>query len=197
MGNRAQPAIARLAAIRITDGTPTDDLLNSVVQVLQQEGYSVAGFIQRQGCCDASGHAEMLLEEIGSGTSYCISQPLGRESRGCRLDPQAIADIAGPLLAAIDSQPDLLVLNRFGKGESEGQGFRAVFEKAFLLGIPVLTSVKPIYAGAWEDFAENCSTSLPPALNDILGWSRAVLGSARAGSVSNRAIQCKGQGGRP
>jgi len=180
MGDMAKPVISRLAAIRIADDTPTDDLLESVVRILQQEGHSVTGYIQRQGCHDVSGHAEMLLEEIGSRNRFAISQPLGRDSRGCRLDPRAIAGIAGPLLAAIESRPDLLVLNRFGKGESEGQGFRAVFEKAFLLGIPVLTSVKQIYAGAWEDFAESCSASLPPQLEEILGWSHAVLGSDTA-----------------
>ena len=71
------------------------------------------------------------------------------------------------------------MLNRFGKGESEGQGFRAVFEKAFLLGIPVLTSVKQIYAGAWEEFAESCSASLPPTLEDILAWARAAAASSQ------------------
>lgn len=179
MAEMSRSTSSRLAAIRIADDTATDDLLATVVRTLQQEGRSVAGFIQRQGCHDDSGHAEMLLEEIPSGNRFCISQPLGRDSRGCRLNPRAIADLAGPLLTAIESRPDLLVLNRFGKGESEGQGFRAVFEKAFLLGIPVLTSVKQIYVGAWEEFAESCSASLPPTLEDILVWARAAAASSQ------------------
>jgi len=176
----AGSVIPRLAAIRIADDTATDDLLESVIQTLRQEGKTVAGFIQRQGRPDLSGHAEMILEDISGGRQYCISQPLGRDSRGCRMDPRAVADIAGPFLEAIATRPDLLVLNRFGKGESEGQGFRAVFEKAFLLGIPVLTSVKEIYAGAWEAFAADCSASLLPALEDVLDWSRAAV--AQSGS---------------
>lgn len=174
--------VPRLAAIRIADDTPTDLLLGRVVCTLQDEGSIVAGFIQRQGCQDLSGHAEMLLEEIPSGRRFRISQPLGKDSRGCRLDPQAIADIAGPLLEAIESKPDLLVLNRFGKGESEGQGFRSVLEKAFLLGIPVLTSVKQTYADAWEAFAGDCSTSLPPSLESALDWSRAVVAQSNRGT---------------
>ncbi|MCY0096762.1 DUF2478 domain-containing protein [Hoeflea ulvae] len=169
------PILPRLAAIRIADDTATDDLLESVVRTLQKEGRSVAGFIQRQGCRDLSGHAEMLLEEIVGGRRFCISQPLGRESRGCRLDPRAIAEIAGPFVASLDTRPDLLVLNRFGKGESEGQGFRSVLEKAFLLGIPVLTSVKRTYLHAWEDFSGNCAVSLPPSPEIVLDWSRSAL----------------------
>jgi hypothetical protein len=170
-----QTRFPRLAAIRIADDTPTDYLLETVARILQQEGRVVAGFIQRQGRQDLSGHAEMLLEEIPNGRRICISQPLGSDARGCRLDPQAVAEIAGPFLAVLETRPDLLVLNRFGKGESEGQGFRAVLEKAFLLGIPVLTSVKQIYAGAWEAFAGDCAASLPPALDSVLDWSRAVV----------------------
>lgn len=185
MVDMSRSPLLRLAAIRIADDTPTDYLLETVVRTLRQEGRIVAGFIQRQGRRDLSGHAEMLLEEIPSGRLFCISQPLGRDSRGCRLDPGAVAGVAGPFLAAIESRPDLLVLNRFGKGESEGQGFRTVFEKAFLLGIPVLTSVKQIYVGAWESFAGSCSASLPPALEDILDWSRTRVGRPETGDDRN------------
>lgn len=178
--------VSRLAAIRISDDTPTDHLLETVARTLQQEGRIVAGFIQRKGPHDLSGHAEMVLEEIPGGRRFCISQPLGRESRGCRLDPRAIAGLAGPLLAAIEDRPDLLVLNRFGKGESEGQGLRAVFEKAFVLGIPVLTSVKQIYVGAWERFTDSCAASLPPRLEDVLGWSRNVV--ARPDVAADKAM---------
>lgn len=195
MAEMSRSTLPRLAAIRIADDTATDELLATVVRTLQQEGRTVAGFIQRQGCHDLSGHAEMLLEEIPSGRRFCISQPLGKDSRGCRLDPRAIADIAGPLLKAIESRPDLLVLNRFGKGESEGQGFRAVLEKAFLLGIPVLTSVKQTYVGAWETFAGSCSTSLPPALKDILDWSRTRIARSEVGV--DRAATDSSKLGRP
>ena len=174
--------VPRLAAIRIADDTATDFLLERVVRALQDEGSTVAGFIQRQGCPDLSGHAEMQLEEIPGGQRFRISQPLGKESRGCRLDPRAIADIAGPLLEAIESKPDFLVINRFGKGESEGQGFRMVLEKAFMLGIPVLTSVKEAYVDAWEAFAGDYAVSLPPTLETVLQWSRTAVSSEAAGN---------------
>jgi len=174
--------VPMLAAIRIAEDTPTDQLLLSVVHALQAEGRSVAGFIQCKGRKDASGHAEMMLEDIVSGQRICISQPLGRGSRGCRLHPGAVAGIAGPFIEAIETGPDLLVLNRFGKGESEGQGFRSVLEKAYLLGIPVLTSVKPAYLDAWQKFAGNCSTLLPPLRETLLDWSRTVVGSSPANS---------------
>jgi len=170
----ARAFVPKLAAIRIANDTPTDYLLERAVRTLQDEGRTVAGFIQRKGRQDDSGHAEMLLEEISSGRRFCISQPLGKDARGCRLDPQAVAGIAGPFLGAIESRPDLLVLNRFGKGESEGQGFRAVLEKAFMLDIPVLTSVKEAYVDAWEAFAGNCAVSLPATLEGVLSWSRTV-----------------------
>lgn len=52
-------------------------------------------------------------------------------AKGCRLDPRALAALSGSLLGELDAGTQLLVLNRFGKGESEGHGFRAVIEQVF------------------------------------------------------------------
>ena len=107
------------AAIRVERDRPVDDILEAVARVLQKEGVIVAGFLQRESAGDGEFCNRIDLEDIASGEHHIISQALGSGARGCRLDPQALAGVAGPLLAGLDRRPDLLILNRFGKMEVE------------------------------------------------------------------------------
>lgn len=167
------------AAIRVGRDRSVDDLLEVVARVLQADGLSVAGFLQRASdgageCCN-----RIDLEDIATGERHIISQALGSGARGCRLDNQALAGVAGPLLTRLDQQPDLLILNRFGKGESEGQGFRAVFEEACACGIPLLTAVRENYVEAWQTFAGELGTVLPPDQASVTEWAGGAIAAAR------------------
>ena len=126
--------ISAIAAVRFSGGDNVDEVLETVVRAVQSRGYPVAGYLQREtpdgpGCCSAT-----FLEDVSSGEQLRITQALGAGSRGCRLNPQALADVSGRLLSVVDANTDLLVLNRFGKGESDGHGFRSVIESAYGLG---------------------------------------------------------------
>lgn len=88
------------------------------------------------------------------------------------------------LLAELDGELDLLVLNRFGKDEAEGRGFRAVIGKALEKGVPVLTAVREAYAPALAEFASDFGRSLPAERAAIAGWCRTVLGERAAGRTA-------------
>ena len=173
------------AAIRVERDRPVDDILEAVARVLQKEGVIVAGFLQRESAGDGECCNRIDLEDIASGEHHIISQALGSGARGCRLDPQALAGVAGPLLAGLDTRPDLLILNRFGKGESEGQGFRAVIEDACARGIPLLTAVRENYVEAWQGFAGELGAVLSPDQASVVEWARAaVVAAERSGDAA-------------
>lgn len=178
MGNEV---CSQLAAIRFTPEDGIDNLLEHAVRALQSEGVKVSGYLQRESldpnaCCNIS-----HLEDVSDGTWHRISQALGSGSKGCRLDPRALADVSGLLLARLETDTEFLVLNRFGKGESEGQGFRTVIEKAFELDIPVLTAVREAYAPAWDQFTEGSARLLLPDKAAILAWARAAVKKTHIG----------------
>jgi len=173
---------ARLAAIRFKPEDGIDALLERVVRYLQVEGVKVSGYLQRESldpnaCCNIS-----HLEDVSDGTWHRISQALGSGSRGCRLDPRALADVSGLLLARLETDTEFLVLNRFGKGESEGQGFRTVIERAVDLDIPVLTAVRETYAPAWDAFTDGSATLLPADASSIITWARQATMEAQPDS---------------
>ncbi|WFE88638.1 DUF2478 domain-containing protein [Roseibium porphyridii] len=167
-------------AIRSNRGENVDRLLETLVKLLQAEGLCVSGVVQRRAeygdtCC-----ADMGLELISSGETIEISQALGRGSQGCRLDPRSLADITARLQTEIDLRPDLLVLNRFGKGEQDGQGFRQLIGKAMELSIPVLTVVREPYLEAWRNFAGELAVDLPADLDATVAWCLTVSGKPAA-----------------
>lgn len=170
---------AQLAAIEFAQDEAADALLEDVARQLQKRGIKVAGLIQRaqseEGqCCGA-----VFVEDIVSAKRWQIMQPLGQHARGCRLNPQEMVNVSVWALNELQKKPDILFLNRFGKGEAEGSGLRSVFEAASLDGIPVLTSVKETYRPAWDDFAAGLSVSLSPELSDVLSWCMTAVEEIR------------------
>ncbi|WP_343315229.1 DUF2478 domain-containing protein [Brucella sp. BE17] len=168
-----------LAAILAVKDLPVDRLMADIALRAGQAGLRVTGFLQHRAtdadeCC-----SDIEIRHITSGVIRVISQPLGSGSQGCRLDPQALASVAGDLLAELDKGIDLLIINRFGKDETEGQGLRAIIEAAYGRGIPVLTVVRDTYVDGWRDFAGDCGTLLEPQSANVVQWFEAVA-SARS-----------------
>ncbi|MDH7787485.1 hypothetical protein QBD01_003512 [Ochrobactrum sp. 19YEA23] len=159
-----------LAAIHCVKDLPVDHFLVDVVARARDEGLRVTGFLQYRGAKTDECCRTISVENIDSGEVRLISQPLGAGSAGCRLDPAALADIAGELLVELDMPTDLLVVNRFGKGECEGHGLRAVIETAFARGVPVLTIVRDTYADGWRDFAGHFGVLLAADQQSVTDW---------------------------
>lgn len=181
-GRLVQPDNAKtiplVAGVVGHDREPVDPPLEAAARTLRTMGYRVGGFVQEEriadGCCSAT-----YLRDIEDGHSVLITQMLGAEAKGCRLDPQRLAEASVALLDILDGGIDLLVLNRFGKDEAEGRGFRVVIEKALGLGIPVLFGVREAYALALRDFAGDYGTILPADEAAITAWCLDVLSRSK------------------
>lgn len=170
------PSPPLLAAIHAEKAVPVNDLLDAVLGEAAARGVRVAGFLQRQRFAGGECRERIELLAIGTGESRSISQALGPGARGCHLDSQALADVAGSLLERLEAAPPgLLILNRFGKGEAEGGGLRAVMEAACLESVPVLTVVRPLNVDAWREFSGELGLLLPPERQAVLEWLRGAL----------------------
>ncbi len=162
-----------IAIVRLEAEVNVDLVLAETAATLKRDKANVAGFIQREqdtgnsACC-----SDMYLEDIGSGARFRITQSLGAGSTGCRLDPNGLIEAVSHMSQQINSDVDLLILNRFGKGEIEGGGFRTVIEAAFTLGVPTLIAVREAHLDAWREFAGDDFATLPANKNDILTWCR-------------------------
>lgn len=160
---------APLAAIRF-EYADIDGFLAQTVALMRPLGLRLCGVLQSRGTVGGDCHcAEMDLTTLGSNKTFRISQPLGNAARGCRLNPGALAECAAFLEAELPGA-DLLILNRFGKGESEGRGFRDLISAAMGQGIPVLTAIRPTYAQSWADFGGDLACDLPMDQTGVMAW---------------------------
>ncbi len=159
-----------LAAIHFDDAD-IDGFLAGIAETLRAQGLTVRGALQTRGAVGGECHcADMDLTTLGSGQVFRISQPLGNGSRGCRLHPGALAICSAYLEDEIAQGADLLILNRFGRGEAEGRGFRDLIGRAMTLDLPVLTAVRPTYAEAWTGFGAGAACDLPMNRTAVLDW---------------------------
>lgn len=163
------------AAVVCSDGATVDRLFQDLITVLRRQSHSVSGVLQRRAefgdtCC-----ADMGLEMLSTGETIEISQPLGKESQGCRLNPGALSDITVRLTRELDTDPELLLLNRFGKGEHDGQGFRQLIARSLDCNVPVLTAVRPPYLESWREFTGDLGVELPGDLEAVQAWCDSIL----------------------
>ncbi|WP_420858275.1 DUF2478 domain-containing protein [Marivivens marinus] len=164
----------RLGVIRIeatADGA--DPLLAAVADRLGARGISVAGAVQVNTPGADTAHRDMDLTLLPGGGRVRISQNLGPGASGCRLDPAGLAEAVAYVEGQIATRPGLIVVNKFGKEEAEGRGFRPLIGAALAEGIPVLTAVADENRPAFDDFAQGLAEDLLPDSDALMDWATA------------------------
>tara|TARA_R110002020_G_scaffold14638_23_gene51890 strand:+ start:4826 stop:5338 length:513 start_codon:yes stop_codon:yes gene_type:complete len=159
-----------LAFVRTTERGLTDRLLWTFSDRLQAGGFRLAGVVQTNSDRPGSRHCDMDVRVLPDGPLIRINQVLGEESRGCRLDPVALEEAVALVETALDPAPDLLIINKFGKHEAEGRGFRPLIGEALMRDIPVLLGVNALNQAAFEAFAGDYAEELAPDAGSLGAW---------------------------
>ncbi|MFA6267335.1 MAG: DUF2478 domain-containing protein [Pseudolabrys sp.] len=161
---------SNILAVVYTDGLAADKYLAGWGYALRAAGLSVAGLVQLNTFERDPGKCDMAVEELFSGTVLQLSEDRGKEASGCRLDRSILTQAAGLLLAALDQQPDILVLNKFGKVEAEGEGLRDALAKAVELGVPIVVGVPFRNLDQWRIFAGEMAEECPVDSPHMQKW---------------------------
>jgi hypothetical protein len=117
----------------------------------------------------------MVLEDLASGRRIEASEQRGPLARGCRLDTSALEEAVGLALASLNPRTEVVLVNRFGKREAEGRGFRPLIAEAVALQIPVIVGLNQAHAEAWQVFCGGDGVRLEASLDAILAWIEASL----------------------
>ncbi len=160
----------RLATITLPGRGETDRLLAELAARLQGQGVALAGAVQFN--LDCGDDCEMEVQVLPDGPVIGISQTLGPGSQGCRLDAgaleTAVAEVAARMAGA-----RLLIVNKFGKHEAEGRGFRMLIGSALEAGLPVLIGVNAMNMQSFQAFAGEMAEPLHP--DGLEDWLAEVL----------------------
>ena len=96
------------------------------------------------------------------------------------LDPDALAQGACLLRDAIAAGADLLVVNRFGIAEAEGQGMRAEIAEAICSGAAVLVAVRENLLVDLERFLGAPARLLPASVSHLSAWAEGLAHGGQA-----------------
>lgn len=147
----------------------SDALLTLVAQALAGKK-ALCGVVQTNTEYDPDRPCHMDLSVLGTQTVIRISQFLGPGSRGCRLDASGLETAVAQVERGLTPQTDLLIINKFGKQECDGRGFRPLIGQALSMGIPVLTAVSALNLPRFLEFADGMAVALPDHGDAILNW---------------------------
>ena len=158
-------------AFTMTEGKgDLDQVLFQFATTQEAAGRKVCGVVQvntdRADCvkCD------MDVRVMPEGPTIRISQDLGKESRGCRLDVDALETAVVAVEKQISQDAELLVINKFGKHEAGGRGFRNAIGQALELGVPVVCGVNALNRQAFEDFCGGAAVFVAPDPKALSDW---------------------------
>jgi len=65
---------------------------------------------------------------------------------------------------------DLVIVNKFGKHEAEGRGFRGLIADALTAGVPVLVGVNHLNAARFQTFCEDVAEPVAPDDAALDAW---------------------------
>lgn len=169
----------RLAYVSLKGRGANDRFLAGVAARLQAEGRRLAGTVQSNVERPGRARCDMDIFVLPAGPVLRISEDRGDLARGCRLDAGALEQAVVGVARALPSA-DLLIVNKFGKQESEGRGLAPLIAEALAGGIPVLLGVNGLNLPAFATFADGLATALPADEGAVLDWCRAALPRAAA-----------------
>lgn len=160
--------------------TRPDLVLRQAVHHLKSVGLRVGGLLQEGQSGDDCRCGTLFLEDIGTGRRVQAFESRGSGTRGCRLDSSSLAEAAGWLRAAIETHPDVVFINRFGRQEAGGRGLRDEIAAAIAADLPLVIAVHKSLQPEWEAFAGPDCAYIAADAKQIERWcldwaGRAVL----------------------
>lgn len=174
-----------ITAIVYSKGADFERFLREITEMMMDKGVRLAGLIQYSKSRPDRAKCDMYLRDLSSDILYGISEDRGREARGCVLDTDQLLGACEAAGKGLYSEPELLVLSKFGKTEVEGGGVRSLMAKALDLSIPVLIGVPQINLAPFRAFAAGFARELE--LSDLASCPSAAAESLRPDHRARRS----------
>jgi hypothetical protein len=158
-------------AYTMTEGRAAlDPLLHAVARDAIALGLRVAGVVQVNTDRPGAARCDMDALVLPDGPPIRISQSLGPQARGCRLDPEGLETAVAIAGARLTEGADLLIVNKFGKQEALGRGFRPVIAAALEAGTDVLVGVNAMNLEALERFTGGMADPVQADRTSLVAW---------------------------
>lgn len=162
----------QLAYVTLQGRGRTDALIAEVARRLEVHGLRLAGTVQSNTARADRRKCDMDLRVLPDGPVVRISEDRGDLARGCLLDSGALEQTVHEVQRRLPGA-QMLIVNKFGKRESEGRGLVPVIAEAVERGLPVLVGVNGLNPAAFLAFAGEGTEDLPTDADAVFAWCKA------------------------
>jgi nucleoside-triphosphatase THEP1 len=174
-----------IACVGIHGRGETDRFIAQVATALEAAGLRLAGTVQTNTDRPGRRKCDMELRVLPDGPAVRISEDRGGLARGCILDSGALEQTVVAVLERL-AGADCLIVNKFGKRESEGRGMVPVIAAALERGMPVLVGVNALNMPDFLNFAGELALPLPAEVGTVADW---CLGRCRTRDIDPQRIE--------
>jgi nucleoside-triphosphatase THEP1 len=164
----------KLAYVTLQGRGRTDELIASVADQLTRDGLRLAGTVQSNIERPDRRKCDMDLIILPDGPVVRISEDRGDLARGCMLDSGALEQTVVAVQQRLPGA-QMLIVNKFGKRESEGRGLVPVIAEALEQGLPVLIGVNGLNLAAFFAFAGDAAHALQADVSTVADWCKAAV----------------------
>jgi hypothetical protein len=183
-----------LLALVYTNAAGADRVLTRLAMALLEQDVGLAGLVQHNAPRPGRSRCDMVLEDLGSGCHIAISQDRGPEARGCMLDLSQLLTASLMVEDALALGPQVVILNKFGKSESEGGGFRPLISTVISSGIPLIIAVPWRNIESWRAFAGGMGQEIAlEGEDETVAGLLAILGYSQ-GATTGAGAEPRGSG---
>jgi uncharacterized protein len=162
----------RLGGVLYAADTPARNALRDFADLLKKRGWHVSGLVQ-EVMRDSNGH-KLGLDAINlkTGERLPLARPSkeDREAGTCGFDIGLLAETSSVLLEAMNTNADLLIIEKFGEREQDGRGLAEEIVSAALSGIPTLVAVPASALETWNEFTGRLGVLLPHDTESLWDW---------------------------
>lgn len=164
----------KIAYVTLQGRGRTDELIAAVAERLTANGLRLAGTVQSNHNRPDRKKCDMDLRVLPDGPTVRISEDRGELARGCILDSGALEQTVFEVERRLDGA-DILIVNKFGKRESEGKGLAPVIAEALHRDMPVLVGVNGLNLAAFLAFAGEEIEGLATCPDIVTDWCLAAI----------------------
>ena len=179
-----------LAAVVYGADDDPDRLFIDFADDLSRSGRRVVGLVQVGRSCQSE-HPTLGAMVLPGGDVVPLVEQLQPPATGCRLDTRRLAAVAKRVATAIADGSDLLIINRFGRTESEGRGLTDLITHALDADIPVLLAVPERRFAACIKFSDGMNVRLACRREALDRWWQSLAGSVKRREPNGACTFCE------
>ncbi len=149
--------------------TADREALSKFVKNLKAEKVCVKGVLQEEKTDPKGVRSSIDAIDISTGRRITIKHPM-KDNRECGLDISALVETTAIIRRAIDRRPDLMVIEKFGDQEQNGEGMSDEIWQTITAGIPLVLSVPEKALDIWLERSGGIGSVIPFSENALHKW---------------------------